>query len=75
MASPLPKWKMLVEDIKAKIASGEYNPGDKLPSTSQLCAVYSVSPMVIRNAMVHLKAEKLVMGVPGVGTYVVAVPE
>ena len=49
---------------------GELSPGDKLPSTSQLCQIHGVSAIVVRNAMISLKAEGLVVGVPGVGVYV-----
>jgi GntR family transcriptional regulator len=65
-----PKWKVLAEDIEKQIVSGQLKPGDKLPSTSQLCAKFSVSSIVVRNAMLHLKALGLVVGVPGVGTFV-----
>jgi DNA-binding GntR family transcriptional regulator len=68
MASP--KWVTLADDIKAQIKSGQLKPGAKLPSTSQLCTKYGVSTIVVRNAMISLKAEGLVEGVPGVGVFV-----
>ena len=64
------KWLQLAEDIKSKIRSGQYKPGDELPSTSKLCEQYAISAIVVRNAMLHLKAQKLVKGVPGVGTFI-----
>jgi len=64
------KWVLLADDIRSKIKSGHYKPGDRLPSTSQLCAEHSVSAIVVRNAMLTLKAEGLVKGVPGVATFV-----
>ncbi|MEQ4306176.1 winged helix-turn-helix domain-containing protein [Plantactinospora sp. B6F1] len=67
---PSPKWVELAEHIRTQIESGELSPGDKLPSTSQLCQIYGVSSIVVRNAMLTLKAEGLVVGVPGVGVYV-----
>ncbi|MFY1672158.1 winged helix-turn-helix domain-containing protein [Plantactinospora sp. WMMB334] len=67
---PSPKWVELAERIRRQIESGELSPGDKLPSTSQLCDIYGVSSIVVRNAMLTLKAEGLVVGVPGVGVYV-----
>lgn len=64
------KWVMLADDIREKIKSGHYQPGDRLPSTSQLCAQYGISAIVVRNAMLTLKAEGFVKGVPGVATFV-----
>jgi len=69
-----PKWVALADEIRRQITAGELQPGDKLPSTSQLCAMYKVSTIVIRNAMITLKAEGLVEGVPGVGVYVTKDP-
>jgi len=45
-------------------------PGVKLPSISQLQAQYEVSYGPVRTAMLILKAEGLVRGVPGEGVYV-----
>ncbi|NJP32367.1 winged helix-turn-helix domain-containing protein [Micromonospora thermarum] len=67
---PSPKWVELAEHIRNQIASGELSPGEKLPSTSQLCQIHGVSAIVVRNAMLTLKAEGLVVGVPGVGVFV-----
>ena len=72
MASP--KWKVLAEDIESQIESGQLKPGDRLPSTSQLCEKYRVSTIVVRNAMLHLKAKGRVAGVPGVATFVAEDP-
>lgn len=66
-----PKWTRLADDIRAQITSGQLKPGDKLPSSTQLQAQYEVTSIVVRNAMIALKAEGLVEGVPGVGVYVV----
>lgn len=71
---PQSKWQALAADIRAKIASGVWQPGDRLPSTSQLCAEYEVSAIVVRNAMISLRAEGLVEGVPGVGVFVAERP-
>lgn len=65
-----PKWRDLAATIRGQIESGQLRPGDKLPSTRQLCAEYKVSAIVVRNAMIALKAEGWVEGVPGVGVYV-----
>ncbi len=69
-----PKWASLADDIRDQITSGLLKPGDKLPSTSKLCQMYGVSTIVIRNAMITLKAEGFVEGVPGVGVFVTKDP-
>lgn len=71
---PSAKWVHLAAHIRTQIASGELAPGEKLPSTSQLCAQHGVSAIVVRNAMIALKAEGLVVGVPGVGVFVAEAP-
>ncbi|MEH1013016.1 winged helix-turn-helix domain-containing protein [Micromonospora sp. CPCC 206060] len=67
---PTAKWVGLADHIRKQVASGELSPGDKLPSTAQLCKIHGVSEIVVRNAMLTLKAEGLVVGVPGVGVFV-----
>lgn len=67
---PSAKWVELAAHIRRQIESGELSPGEKLPSTSQLCEIHGVSSIVVRNAMLTLKAEGLVVGVPGVGVFV-----
>ena len=67
---PQPKWQALAEHIRTQIRSGELGPGDRLPSTAQLCEIHQVSAIVVRNAMIALKSEGWVVGVPGVGVFV-----
>jgi DNA-binding GntR family transcriptional regulator len=70
-----PKWQSLADDIRDKVKSGRLKAGDQLPSTRELCAQYKVSTIVVRNAMLTLKTEGLVKGVPGVGVFVIWEPE
>jgi DNA-binding GntR family transcriptional regulator len=72
LATPL--YKKIAADIRRQIETGVLRPGDKLPSTRELMAVYEVSETVIRFVMVELKAEHLVYGVPGKGVYVGSAP-
>lgn len=67
---PQAKWQALADGIRTQIRSGDLGPGDRLPSTAQLCAQHGVSAIVVRNAMIALKSEGLVVGVPGVGVFV-----
>lgn len=64
------KWALIADGIRAQIKSGELAPGDKLPSTSELCRQHDVSAIVVRQAINALKIEGLVEGVGGVGVFV-----
>ncbi|MEO3821107.1 winged helix-turn-helix domain-containing protein [Plantactinospora sp. B24E8] len=65
-----PKWAQIVDSIRAQIAAGDLKPGDKLPSTAELCKQYDVSAIVVRQAINALKIEGVVEGVGGVGVFV-----
>lgn len=71
---PEPRYTMIAADIANKIRTGVWPPKTKLPSTSELRAQYGVSAMVIRLAMVDLKARGLVEGQQGKGVYVLEQP-
>jgi DNA-binding GntR family transcriptional regulator len=64
------KKQQIIDDIEAKIASGEWPPGTKLPSATQLCDQYDVSRMTVRSAIDYLKAVRTLEGAPGSGVYV-----
>ena len=68
MAQPL--YQQIADHITRQIESGVLKPGDRLPSTRQLCEQYEVSETVIRFVMIQLKARGLVYGQPGRGVYV-----
>ena len=68
--SALTKRQTIIDDITAKIESGEYPPGHKLPSGTEMCAHYDVSRQVTRAAVDYLKAVGLVVSAPGSGVYV-----
>jgi len=68
------KWQQLADHIRNQIASGELQPGDKLPSTAQLKTEHGVSEMVIRYATHALKQEGLIYSVHGLGVFVAEEP-
>lgn len=65
-----PIYTRIVADVRARIASGELQPGDKLPSVTELRAQYDASNTAVRNAMLVLRSEGLVEGHQGKGVYV-----
>ncbi len=65
-----PAYVQLVNIIRGQIASGLVKPGERLPSESQLCGRYRLSPMTVRRAVNILVAEGLVSTTQGRGTFV-----
>ncbi|MEW6624027.1 MAG: GntR family transcriptional regulator [Bacillota bacterium] len=65
-----PAYMQLVNIIKHQIASGIFRPGDQLPSESQLCSQYQVSPMTVRRAINILIDQKVASTIQGRGTFV-----
>jgi GntR family transcriptional regulator len=58
------------EQIRTWIQSGKYQPGDRLPSESQLMALFSVSRITIRRALANLSQQGLVQSQHGKGVFV-----
>ncbi len=56
--------------LKAKIASGEWENGDRIPSENELASQFGVSRMTIHNALQRLSTMGLLETKPGDGTYV-----
>lgn len=69
-----PHYQRIVEDIRSRIASGDLQPGDQLPSIAQLMTNYEVGSTAVHNAMLVLKAEGLVEGHQGKGVFVTRRP-
>lgn len=60
--------------LRHAILSGEYKPGDKLPSEAGLTELYKVSRTVVREAVAALRADKLVEARHGAGIFVLTPP-
>ena len=65
-----PAYVQIVNAISDKIASGTYGPGGRLPSESQFCAEFGVSPMTLRRALLILADRGLIATERGKGTFV-----
>ncbi len=68
--SPLPLYVQLKEVIKQQIAEGILKEGDPLPSERELCKIYNISHITVRQALVELTKEGILFRVPGRGTFV-----
>ena len=53
-----------------RIGSGDWKPGEMLPSENVLAAEYRVSQGTVRKALIALEADKLIVRRQGVGTFV-----
>src|SRR5215475_8032305 len=60
----------VTDDVRLKIASGEWLPGHRLPSYDELAKEYGCSLAVVRKAADLLKQQGLVVTVQGSGTFV-----
>lgn len=68
--SPIPVYFQLKNDLVKKIAQGLWKPGECIASERELCEVYSVSRMTIRQAIGELVQEGVLTRLKGKGTYV-----
>jgi GntR family transcriptional regulator len=68
-------YERLADELRASIASGEYGPGDRLPSTLELMARTGVANLTVRGAYRVLVEEGLVEAIPKRGFYVRQVHE
>jgi DNA-binding GntR family transcriptional regulator len=67
-------YRGIADDLAARIRAGEYRPGSKLPSYSEIAELYSVSLSTATRAIGLLRDRGLVEGVVGVGVYVCDLP-
>jgi DNA-binding FadR family transcriptional regulator len=62
--------EIVVGVLSERIDSGLYPPGEKIPSSAQLCEEFGVSRTVIREALTSLKVGGRVIARQGAGVYV-----
>ncbi|OKJ99730.1 GntR family transcriptional regulator [Streptomyces sp. CB03234] len=65
-----PEYQRIAADLRRRITSGEFGPGDKLPILPVLCDAYGVSEATIRNALGLLRNEGVVESRARAGTRV-----
>ena len=69
-----PLYARVKDHIVAKIRSGHWAPGFRVPSENELVGHFGISRMTANRALRELTAEGFVARVPGVGTFVRAAP-
>lgn len=60
----------LYDALRDRIQRGEFAPGDRLPTESELVTLYGVSRMTVRRALDELRRDGLVERKPALGTFV-----
>lgn len=68
--SERPVYLQLIEQIQAGIVSGQYQPGDKLPSVRDLAAQAMVNPNTMQKALAELERTGLVFSQRTSGRYI-----
>jgi GntR family transcriptional regulator len=68
--SPVPLYHQLRELLLEKIESGEWKPGDRLPTEDELCEMFQISKTTVRQALNALAIEGWLRRKQGRGTYV-----
>jgi len=73
--SPVPLYRQLADLLRDKIRSGEYPPGNRIPSEHQLARTYAIGRPTARQATDFLVRKRLLTRRRGSGTYVLQPPE
>lgn len=65
-----PLYAHVAESLRAKILSGQWAPGDRIPPELELCEIYHVSRITVRRGIEELVRERLVTRERARGTFV-----
>ncbi|RDJ99255.1 GntR family transcriptional regulator [Paraburkholderia lacunae] len=65
-----PLYEQIKAELRARILSGTYAAHTQMPSENDLCAMFSVSRITVRQALGDLQKEGLVFKLHGKGTFV-----
>lgn len=66
----VPLYHQLYEALRGQLETGVYQPGDRIPTEAELCELYSVSQITIRQALNMLVDAGLIYRRKGKGTFV-----
>jgi GntR family transcriptional regulator len=68
--TPPPKYQRIAATLRSELGSGQWRPGERLPSELQLAERYQVSLPTLRESIALLRAEGLLASRQGSGTFV-----
>ena len=69
-ADPRPMYLQLMEQIRRRIAVGDWQPGQEIPSIRALAAATKVSVITVKRAFLELEREGVLVTRQGRGTFV-----
>jgi GntR family transcriptional regulator len=69
-ANPLPLYVRVRQDIRGRVASGEWRPGDRIPTIRELGELHGVSRMTVVQALDELSHEGVLIRWQGKGVFV-----
>jgi GntR family transcriptional regulator of arabinose operon len=72
ITSSIPKYRQVYEDLLSAIRTGSFQPGERLPSESELGERYNTSRITVAKALKELQLQGLVSRRAGSGTHVLA---
>lgn len=65
-----PLSQQIADDLRQRIAKGDFAPGQRFPSLRALSSEYDVAEMTVQQAFRELQREGLLVSMSGRGTYV-----
>ncbi len=68
--SPFPLYSQIRELLRARILDGTHTPLSRMPSEYELCDLFGVSRITVRQALNDLQKEGLIFKIHGKGTFV-----
>lgn len=74
-SSPIPLYHQIESDLRRRILTGEFEPGEVVPPEHDLSRDYGVSRHTVRAAMARLAADRLISRSAGRGTFVLPPPD
>ena len=69
-SSGVPSYRQLVDQVKHALRLGILQPGDQVPTTREVVAKLAINPNTVLRAYRDLEHEGLVIGRPGLGTFI-----
>ncbi len=68
--SPIPMHYQIEQDMRERIETGTWKPGQQLPTEQELCVLYKVSRTTLRQAINELVDEGLIIRERGKGSFI-----
>jgi len=74
MASGIPAYRQIIDQVLGGIASGALQPGDQLPTVRQLAVDLAINPNTVVRAYRELEIRGILSTQQGIGTFVTREP-